>query len=63
MKMKVSVVGGSPERGIKHVCWAGPGILLLPERFQAPLACRCLNLTEPCYLVQIGIDKTLESSE
>ena len=27
MKMKVSVAGGSPERGIKHVCWAGPGII------------------------------------
>lgn len=27
MKMKVAVAGGSPERGIKHVCWAGPGII------------------------------------
>mmetsp|Transcript_8641 Transcript_8641/g.24589 ORF Transcript_8641/g.24589 Transcript_8641/m.24589 type:complete len:305 (+) Transcript_8641:105-1019(+) len=37
MKMKVSVAGGSPERGIKHVCWAGPGIIAaatgeVPER-------------------------------
>jgi intraflagellar transport protein 140 len=27
MKTKVAVAGGSPERGITHVCWAGPGII------------------------------------
>lgn len=27
MKVKVSVVGGAADRGIRGVCWAGPGVM------------------------------------
>ena len=27
MKMKVAVAGGAAERGIKHICWVGPGVI------------------------------------
>mmetsp|Transcript_12859 Transcript_12859/g.39684 ORF Transcript_12859/g.39684 Transcript_12859/m.39684 type:complete len:84 (+) Transcript_12859:874-1125(+) len=27
MKMKVAVAGGAVESGIKHICWAGPGVI------------------------------------
>jgi len=27
MKTKVSVAGGATERGIRHICWVGPGVV------------------------------------
>ena len=61
MKMKVAVAGGAAERGIKHICWAGPGVVAAATG-EVPRPSRVDGPGQRQYdFATIGIDPLLES--